>query len=67
MESGYDDVAVDRLATARPVLENSLCLSEEDEGLLNEIVVNESLGLKIISDEFLHVFIWVSKSYCRCR
>jgi hypothetical protein len=67
VQSGYDDVAVDRLAAARPVLENSLCLGEEDESLLNEIVVDESLGLKIIGDEFLHVFVWVSESYCRCR
>ena len=57
MKGGDDDVVVDGLAAAGPILQNALCLGKIDKCFLREVLVDETLGLEVVCDEFLHVLI----------
>lgn len=45
MEGGDDDIAIDGLAAAGPILQNAFGFSEIDECLFSVILVDELFGL----------------------
>jgi hypothetical protein len=57
VESGNDQVSVDRLATTGSILKQSLCFAEIDKGFFNEILCDEILGPEIELFEFIDVLV----------